>query len=265
MGIKITYCLFFFMMLVSVATAQKELKVYHTSGKVFVIANGQQVVAVRGSKITKSSSLEVKQSASCMVLESSGRSAKVKSPGVYTYETLQQMIAKGGNDDVSAKFFKYVYDGLFAAKSSENLGITPVVFRGDELMKTPADNTIVVGDAITFTWRMPVSKIPVRLVVHDDANRILVDTILKKTNSFQTYLSSTNLSPGHSYEWKVEEFDTRQPKEHYFHFLIAEKNDAKKILKDMNLLRDKELSAKLKQQMQGDIFNKWMNFYSGKN
>ena len=244
------------------ATAQKNIIIYHTSGTVNIIVNNKSIAAARGNKLARGNSLELKQNATCMLIEQSGRSLQVNAAGIYTFESLQQMLLKKDDNNVSSKFFKYVYENLFAPKSGDQLGVTPVVFRGEDLMKTPADNTIILADAFSLSWKNPVSKAPVRIAIQDDANRVLIDTIIKKSTSLQVYLSENKFIAGHVYSWKAEEAGSRQPTEHYFNFIIGEKKDAKKILSDLDLLHDKNISVKLKQQLQQDIFLKWKNVYA---
>lgn len=251
-------------MISAAASAQKNLAIYNVEGPVNIITVAKTVAAVRGNAISKDNSLQLKNNASCMLISSSGKSMQVTTPGTYTFNQLQQLFAQVKTNEVTKKFFGYVYDNFFSSNKSDPLAVTPVVFRGEKLMLLPSDNSIILSDAITFTWKKPVIKTPVRLTITEDAGKIIFDSVIKKANSLQINLSETSIIPKHLYQWKMEESDTHQPKNYFLHFLVADKKQAKKILQDLNLLRDKKLSPKLKEQMQQDIYEKWKQFYSSK-
>jgi hypothetical protein len=260
---KIYIILFFLFIAISVY-AQKNFVVYHVAGNVNTITNNKAAAAKRGDIITKNNSLQVKQGANCMLIEEKGRSLQVITAGTYTFEALQKMMLNIGKAGVTQKFFSYVYDNLFE-KHGEKLSVTPVVFRGDELMKTPFDNTIIISDAFTVTWKKPAGKIPVRLFVVSDKAGEVMDTVVRNATSLIVDIAKNNFLPGTVYKWKAEEFGTRQPKEKYFYFLIAEKKDRKEILKEIKGLQDRKLTNELRQQLQQDIFKKWEEFYSKAN
>ena len=260
MGIKIKFLLFFLMM-GEFASAQKNLVVYHVIGDIKIITNNKPEVAKRGNILTKNNSLQVKQNAGCMLIEQSGKSLQVNTAGTYPFEMLQNMMSKAEGNNVTSKFFSYVYQNLFSSKKSDQLSITPVVFRGEKLMMLPFDNAIIISDAVGLEWKHSAGSSTTHLLIRDNAGKIYLDTIIKSTTSLQINFSERNFLPG-VYEWKSEEADTRQPQENYFHFLIAEKQDRRNILKDMKLLQDKTLSSEIKKQMQQDIFIKWKEYYS---
>lgn len=249
------------MLIAASASAQKNLVVYHVTGNVNIVSGNRSSVAKRGDILTKKNSLQVKQGADCMLIDEKGKSLQVNSAGTYTFDVLQKMMSNAGNTGVTQKFFSYVYDNLFSGKKGDKLSITPVVFRGDELMKIPADNTIIISDAFTLGWKKPAGKIPVHLTIWNNADEKIFDTVLNHGISLQVDLTKNNFLPGNLYQWKTEESDTHQSKEKYFHFLIAEKNDRKQILKDLKLLQDKNMSNNLKLEMQQDIFLKWEQYY----
>lgn len=199
--------------------------------------------------------------ASCMIIAEKGRSQQLTKQGTYTFEALNKLMATAGVTGGTQKFFSYVYESMFAGSKGEKLSVTPVVFRGDELMKAPADNTIIIADAFTLGWKKPAGKIPVRLYILDINDERILDTILKSANSLLFDIVKNNFKPGNIYKWKTEESGTRQPKEKYFYFLIPEKKHRKEILSDLKLLQDKRLSNELKLLLQHDIFQKWEQFY----
>lgn len=264
MHTKIKYLILFFVLIVASVSAQKNLVIYHVTGNVNIVTGNKSSVAKRGDILIKNNSLQVKQGADCMLIEEKGRSLQVNSAGSYTFETLQKMMSNPGNTGVTQKFFSYVYENLFSGKKGDKLSATPVVFRGDELMKTPSDNTIIISDAFILEWKKPAGKIPVHLTIWNNADEKIFDTILNRSTSLQVDLTKNNFLPGIVYKWKTEESDTRQSKEKYFYFLIAEKNDRRQILKDIKLLQNKSMSNELKDQMQQDIFLKWKQYYSHK-
>ena len=258
---KIFFILLFALAVIS-APAQKNLVVYHTTGNVNILTGNKSITAKRGDILTKNNSLQLSQGADCMLIEEKGKSLQVSTSGTYTFDALQKMLLNAGNAGVSQKFFSYVYQNLFSSKKEDNLSVTPVVFRGYELMKTPSDNTIIISDAFTLAWKKPSAKMWVHLIIKDNADETIVDTVLKQSTSLEINSIKNSFVPGNFYKWKAEESGTRKPSEKYFYFLIAEKNDRKQILNDLKLLQDKNISNALKAQLQQDIFQKWKQHYS---
>lgn len=262
MHIKIKYLLFFVLVATSVS-AQKNLVVYHVTGNVNITSGNKTSVAKRGDILVKNTSLQVKQGADCMLIEEKGKSLKVVT-GTYSFDALQKKMSTNTTPGVTQKFFSYVYSNMFSAKKEDKLSVAPVVFRGDELMKLPADNTIIISDAFALGWKKPAGKIPVQITIWDKTDNKILDTVLRNSLSLQMNAVNNNFLPGNIYKWKSEESGTRQPKEKYFYFLIAANNDRKEILKDVKLLQNKTLSNELKAQMQKDIFLKWTKYYLNK-
>ena len=259
MGIKLKY-FFVFILISASVSAQKNFVVYYVSGDVKIVSGNSSSVATRGNILSKENLLQVRAGAACMLIAEKGTSLQVNNPGTYNYEKLRQMLASAGSN-VTAKFFSYVYDNLFTGQKKDQLGITPVVFRGDVLMKDPGDYAILFAGEITLGWK-PAGKIPVHVVVKDGTDKIIIDSFFKKATSMQAGIAK--IIPGNVYRWKAEERDTHQPKEVYFHFMLASKNDRAKIESDLKLLQDKNLSPQLKDQVKQDIFLKWQQYYSSK-
>lgn len=264
MPTKIKYYLLVFVLSAISASAQKSLVVYHVTGSVNITSGNTSVIAKRGDVLAKNSSLQVKQGAGCMLIEEKGKSLLINIVGNYTFAALQSKMLNEGKVGVSQKFFSYVYDNLHAGKKDDKLSVTPVVFRGDELMKVPFDNTIITSDTFMLGWKKPAGKIPVHLIIWNSADEKVLDTILRNSTSMLIDIKKNYFIPGNTYKWKAEEFDTRQPKEKYFYFLLPEKIDSKQILKDSKLLQSKSLSYELKAQMRQDMFVKWKQYYADK-
>lgn len=200
-----------------------------------------------------------------MLIDDKGRSLQVNTAGIFTFDGLHKMMADAGKTGVTQKFFSYVYENLFASKKDDRLSITPVVFRGEKLMKSPSDYTIIISDAVALNWKKSAGSTTVHLVMKDNVGNRFMDTLLKKSTSLQLNLAEVNFLPGVVCEWKVEEAGTRSPKENYFHFMIAKKEDRKKILNDLKLLQITGFSNELKLQVQQDIYQKWAQRYAAKN
>jgi hypothetical protein len=255
------YLLLLFVLTVLSASAQKNLVVYHITGDVNIVTGNKSSLAKRGDVLVKNNSMQMGNGADCMLIEQNGKSLQVNTAGTYSYEVLQKMMSSTSKEGVTQKFFSYVYENLFTNKKEDKLSVTPVVFRNNELMKTPSDNTIIISDAFTVGWKNPSGKMWAHLIIKDSSDKIVIDTVIKHASSLQINIAENDLQSGHIYKWKVEESGTRQHTVNYFHFLIAEKNDRKQILKDLKLLQDKNMSNNLKVEMQQDIFLKWKQYY----
>jgi hypothetical protein len=250
------------LLLISInVTAQKKFLVYHVNGDVNLISGSNAATAKRGDALMKNNKLLVKPGANCMVIGDKGNSVQLTS-GTYTFDEVEKRMANAAGTNVTQKFFSYVYENLSSGKSSDKLSVTPVVFRGDELLKIPSDNTIVMSDIFTVGWKKPAGKIPVHLTIMNINNEKIIDTILKNSTSLILDINKYTFASGEVYKWKTEESDTHQPKEKYFSFLIPAKHDRKKILEELKVLQNKGMSNDLKMQMQHDIFYKWKQFYS---
>lgn len=263
MHIKIKY-LFLLLVLAGTAVAQKNIAVYYVTGSANIITANKVTPAKRGDVIAKNYLLQLDKNAGCMLIDEKGRSLQVSTAGTYSLATLHKMMTDAGKKGVSQKFFSYVYDNLFSAKKADQLSITPVVFRGEKLMRSPADYTLIISDLLVLGWKRSAGNTSYHLVVKGAQPIGLLDTLIKKSTSLQLNLAEHFL-PGNMYLWKVEEAGIREPKENYYHFLIAQKADRKKILKDLKMLQDKGLGNELKMQMQQDIFRKWAQEYAAQN
>ena len=255
------YLILIFVLIAASLSAQKNLVVYHVAGDVNVISGNNTSTAKRGDVLIKNTSLQIKQGSSCMLIEEKGKSLQIAAAGNYTFEMLQKMMLNTRKEGVTQKFFSYVYENLFSGKHGDKLSVTPVVFRGEELMRTPPDNTIIISDAFTLGWKKPAGKIPVHITISNNSDERIIDPILKSTTSLQFDITKKGFQPGTIYKWKAEELGTREPKDIFFNFLIPKISDRKHILNDLKLLQDKNLSPELKRQMQQDIFLKWKQFY----
>lgn len=262
MHIKVKYLIVFFVLIASVVSAQKKFVVYHVTGNVNIVTGNNAVTAKRGDIIAGNNLLQMSKNSSCMLIEEKGKSLQVTVEGAYTFGALQKMMLTAGNAGVTQKFFSYVYDNLFAGNKEDKLSVTPVVFRGNELMKLPNNNTIIISDAFTLGWRKPLGKMWVHIVAKDSDDKMILDSVFKTGTSLEINSVKNNFVPGNFYKWKAEESGNSKPSEKYFNFLIAEKNDRKKILNDLKLLQDKNISDEIKVQMQQDIFQKWKQYYS---
>lgn len=258
------YLVLLFVLTVLSTSAQKNLVIYHIMGNVNIVTGGKSSAGKRGDVLIKSNALQVGQGADCMLIEQHGKSLQINTSGTYSYEAIEKMMSNTSKEGVSQKFFSYVYESLFTNKKEDKLSVTPVVFRNNELMKTPADNTIIISDAFILGWKNPSGKMWGHLIIKDSTDKIIIDTVIKNSASLQINIAENNLQIGNIYKWKVEELGARQHTKNYFQFLIVEKNDRQQILKDLKLLQNKNMSNNLKLEMQQDIFLKWKQYYSQK-
>lgn len=253
--------LVFFLVINAFAFPQK-LVIYHVTGNVNVLTGTKSTVAKRGNILQKNNSLQIKDGASCMLIEEKGKSLQISKAGNYTFEALQKMMVNTGTTGVTQIFFSYVYQNLFSNKSGDKLGVTPVVFRSDDLMQLPFNYTIIISDVFELSWKKPKTNTFLRLTIKDNDEEIKIDSVFKIKASSKINMYTKVFEAGKSHRWKVEESDTHQPKEKYFNFLPAKKKDRKKILQDMKVLQNTRLTKQLRQQLMEDIYIKWKNIYA---
>ncbi len=252
------------MLLAAKVSAQKNMVVYHVEGNVNIITSNKATVAKRGGVLAKNNSLQIKRNSICMLIEQGGKSLQLNKEGVYNYDKLVQLFSAASDGGVSSKFFSYVYKNMFADKKEDKLSITPVVFRGEELMRLPANNTIIISDVFTIGWKKPAGKIPVNVMIWNSIEEKIFDTVLKNSISLPIYIKKNNLIAGNVYQWRTEELNTKQLPNKYFNFLIPEKKDRKKILQDIKLVQNAAFPKQLKLQMMQDVYLKWKNYYAEK-
>lgn len=247
-----TYITCLFLLLVFTGYSQKNLVIYHVAGDVSILSNNKTSAAGRGNTISKGDKLMLRDGGVCMLIESAGKSIQVKKPGTYTFEAMQKLLQNAAKDEVTAKFFSYVYNNMFGSHDDNHQGVTPVVFRDQGLMVYPLDYAIVFS-APVLTWKMPLRNLFVRVLIKDLNNNIILDTVVKKTTS----LKALRLTTGNTYVWKAEEAGNKQSPERYFHLLMAYTKDRAAIEKELKILQNNSLSPKIQSQLREDIYLKW--------
>ncbi len=236
-------------------SAQTNLAIYHTSGRVEIIQGNNSKIAVRGDAIAKSNSLLLREGADCMLIGANGKSLQLNSAGSYSYEKLQQLIIKAGVTNVSQRYFKYVYDNLFNVPKADKLSVSPVVFRDEVLMKEPVNYSIVLSTHFLFSWKKPVDKNSVRIIIRNEDVAIF-DSVFKNATTAVIDLSKLR-HHGILYQWRAEEAGAKQHPDAWNEFLIPMKKDWKDVRAEQKLVHSNTLNKALKKQMQLDLFEKW--------
>ncbi|MBA2249499.1 MAG: hypothetical protein H0W12_04845 [Chitinophagaceae bacterium] len=256
--IKLIYFLLVFIACVKPVTAQKNIVVYHISGDVKLLSEKKLSPAKRGDIISKKMELMISESATCMLIDPAGRSLQISKPASYSFDALIKMFSAATSSNVSAAFFKYVYENLFTADKNEKLAATPVVFRGEDLMKSPGNYSIIEPGAILFTWRKLAGKNPVRIIIKNE-KEVIFDSVFKNSIFFK-FKPGNKILPANSYTWSATISGGNSINEN--HFLVEDETDYPQIKKNLKLLENKKLLPAEKLQLQVDIFNKWIKFYS---
>jgi hypothetical protein len=255
-----------FVFLSASSFAQTNLKISFVEGTVNILSGNSVVPAHKGSRISKNSTIQLKERSLCMILDTNGRSVQLKEAGNYTFDNISKLISSSKEDHTLSGLYKYLKDNLLASHHSDDRsGIVAGVYRGVDLMEMPFDFSILFGGDIVITWKSPSAKGKVRLTIKDSMNKA-VDSVFKPsgkpTNSFT--LSTKMLKSGNSYEWKAELTPTRQPLNSYHHFLVADKADETEIQKDLKILQNKKYDKKIIDDLRKDIFLKWKAYYASR-
>ena len=238
------------------ALAQSKLIIYHTTGNVTILSGSISKPAVRSDILTMSNSLKLQEPASCMLINATGKSLQLTTTGTYSFDKLEKLLAIAGVSNVSAKFFKYVYDNLFTGQQKDKMDITPVVFRGTSLMEAPENNQLIFTAGITFKWRKPDDGNAVRISIRS-GKTIVLDTVFKHANSY-TLIVSKLLVQGVKYEWIAREEGTKQQTDSWYEFLIPFKRDITKMDSELKNIMQKSLSTETKKLLRKDLFEMWL-------
>ena len=255
MLIKILNWILIFGLLVTTTTAQNNLVIYHTNGKVEIVQGGNTKIATRGDVFAKSNSLQLSEGSDCMLIGANGKSLQLNSSGSYSFDKIQQLILKAGLTNVSQRYFKYVYDNLFNVKKSDKFSVSPVVFRDENLMKTPVNFSIFLSTHLHFSWMKPADKNNVRVQIRNQAV-IIFDSVFKKATKAEIDLSKLP-KQSNWYQWQAVEAGVRKQTDIWNEFLLPAKKYWEEVRAEQKMILHKTMNKSLKKQMEYDLFTRW--------
>jgi hypothetical protein len=259
------YKLLFILLCAFSSAFAQDILISSASGPVSILTGNSTVAAKKGSQITKTSTLQLKEKATCMIVDTKGRSVYLKSAGNYTYQAIQQFLAKGKEDDLLKGYANLLVKNLFSHGDEGQTSVTTAVHRGNDLMKLPGDNTMLDGGTLTFRWTPPTPKSWVRLTISDRSG-VVIDTLFKSDGrQVSTYpVPVSRFKTGMSYTWKAELSPVNKRSGNVYHFLIMDKADMPKLNKEASQLNRKVLDKATRKDLWQYIYTKWENYYKEK-
>lgn len=259
MGIRILIILFF-IVCTAASYAQENLLVYHVNGTVGIQDGRNSVAAKRGATISKANIINLGQSSNVMIVDETGRSVQLDKKGLYNYSKILQLLNTAQSDNVTSKFFAYVYQNLLYKKKEEGLKVAPVVYRDKPLMIFPAQYSIIPSDSLRFSWRKNHPKAGSKFLLTSENGDIIIDTVFRTQAFYELQSNSVAIRQGQIYRWQITE-EGNNPNQSIFYFLVVNgrNNDLKN---DIMAIKSSSFPKDVKQQLMLDLMLKWKEHYN---
>jgi len=243
----------------------QDILISSASGNVNILSGNTSVAARKGFKISATSTLQVKDNSTAMVVDTKGRSVYLKTAGNYTYKSLQQMLAKGKEDDLVKGYVDMLLKNMFTHGETGQTSVTTAVHRGMDLMMKPDDYAIVLNYDPTLYWLGPSSRSWMKVTVSDSTD-VILDSVFKPFGSAlrQYKVPLDKFKPGHAYFWKAELSPVKDTSDRYFHFLVADNADSSAILKDIKVMQANPNYKSMKHELLQYLYTKWDMYYRKK-
>ena len=259
MGIRIVTILFFICCTATVF-AQKNLLVYHVNGTVVIQDGKNSVAAKRGATISKTNIVSLGPSSNVMIVDETGRSVQLDKKGLYNYSKVLQLLNTAKSDNVTSKFFAYVYQNLLYKKKEEGLKVAPVVYRDKPFMIFPTQYSIIHSDSVRFAWRKNHPKATSRFVLKTESGDIILDTVFRSETVYELQNKSVTLKHGQIYQWQITE-EGNNANSSTFYFLVANQDDSS-LRDDILAIKTSSFPKEVKQQLMLDLMLKWKEQYN---
>ena len=264
MGMAIKIFAILLSLLISIGIhAQQSFVIYHVNGSAAVKEGNNVITAKRGDAFKKPGMLLLKPSSSVMLLDESGRSVQLDKPGDYSFEKISGLLKKAKMDDVTGKFFAYVYQNLLYKKKQEGLNVAPVVYRDKPFMISPVQYSIITTDSLQFTWRKNHPKPAMRFILNTGEGEILIDSSFRHETKFTISFSTCGIPKGKVYQWQLVEEGNNKISSNYNYFLLANAPDP--VLEaEIKSLQSASFTKDIKQQLMLDLMLKWESYYNSR-
>ena len=243
--------------------AQQSFVVYHVIGSATVKESNSVVTAKRGVSFKKPGILHLKPSSSVMLLDESGRSVQLEKPGDYSFEKISDLLKKAKQDDVTGKFFAYVYQNLLYKKKHEGLNVAPVVYRDKPFMISPAQYSIITTGSLQFIWRKNHPKAAMRFILKTGEGEILIDSNFRHETKFNISFSTCGIPKGKVYQWQLVEEGNNKPSSNYNNFLLANTPDPA-LEAEIKSIQSASFTKDINQQLMLDLMLKWELYYNSR-
>lgn len=130
--------------------SQDSLCVYNVAGTIYLQTPSNSKTLFKGEFLTKTSALKILPDSKLIAIDNNGNSYINSTEGILSFNNLLLSKEKKGNTSLTTKYFKYVWDELLNKNNNQTL--IAGVFRGDLLMKTPKDSSLIASDKLSFKW-----------------------------------------------------------------------------------------------------------------
>jgi hypothetical protein len=237
---------------------------YHVNNEVVWIHDGKREPARRGIFIQDHHALFLSSKADVMLIQNDGKSILLKEAGNFSFQQIKSRFSKLKETGVTSAFFTYVFEKFLKGEENETKQkITGVVFRGNELMQSPADSSFVIAEPVTLSWKTKQPSIPHKISI--TCNGITYDTLLRKRVQFSvpTYWVQPSATKGKLIRWKCYPADSKQADAFAsWLFLVPASNDATVIQHQLKQLRmNYKEDPSLLKMMERDLLERWIEVY----
>jgi hypothetical protein len=240
----------------------QDIFISSASGTVNMLSGNSTTAVMKGNKILKTSTLQLKDNSTAMIVDTKGRSVYLKTAGNYTYNELVKMLGKGKEDDIVKGYVQMLMKNMFTHGDAGQTSVTTAVHRGIDLMMRPEDYSIIITEDPVLVWLGPRSKVWMKLTV-SDSSHVLIDSIFKQPSGAlrSCRLPLDTFKAGMAYKWKAEISPTREVSDRYFHFLVANKADSNAIRKDIKKIQANPNFREMRKDLMEYVYTKWEMYY----
>jgi hypothetical protein len=141
--------------------------------------------------------------------------------------------------------------------------ISGVVFRGNELMMTPADSSFVVNEPVVLAWKTKQPGIPHTISV--TVNGVVYDTIVRQQMQYTipSQWIASSISKAELVRWKCYPADSKQADATpTWLFLVPAADDLTIIQQQLKQLRmSYKHDPSLLRLMERDLLDRWIEVY----
>ena len=241
--------------------AQQSLVIYHVNGSAMVKVGNDVMPAKRGGTFKNPGTLQLKPSSSVMLVDEAGRSLQLEKPGDYSFQKISELLKKAKQDELTRKFFAYVYQNFLYKKKQEGLNVAPVVYRDKPFMISPAQYSIITSDSLRFVWRKSHPKATMRFILKTGDGEILIDSSFRRETVFNLNFNFCGIPKGKVYQWQLVGEGNNQVSSNYNYFLLAYQPDPA-LEAELISLQSASFTKEAKQQIMLDLMLKWESFYN---
>jgi hypothetical protein len=218
-------------------------------------------MAKRGVLLQPGHGITITPQSNVMFVQKDGKSMLLDKAGSYTFSQVQSLLQKIKTESVSKNFFAYVFEKFLSGEGDEKQRVAAVVYRGKNVMQSPADSSFVFSAPI-LQWKPESVAIPYKVEISSATEKM--DTIVRKSAALQLPARFIT-KQAQLISWICYPADSKQ-KPNPVSFLIPEEKDRIIIQEQIETLRKiYSKNPTLLRLLKQDLFMQWIHTYQLKN